>query len=243
VVVLVPTSLILVLSLPLVVATLELSAWAATDHESPQLKEGMVSISEDFGGLRIQDKDSLNATDYYYIQAKFSNPSEEIIYLPKVFYVVSVLDQYGIAHYVDANTYGDQILEGGDISGYSIIWFPQVPGPYTVKTFLVSDWDNPQVISTLTTFQVKVNEKIDVLEEGGSNSRLEVESINTADGTVKIVFNYCDENPPYSHRGGASLRPGDYVSINAVDAYFVGMKDDKAIFRFDANGGSDICLL
>lgn len=209
----------------------------------PYLTERMVSISEDLNGLRIQDKDALNATDYYYIQSKFSNPFEETIYLSKVFYVVSVLDRYGIAHYVDANNYGDQTVESGDISDYAMLWFPQAPGPYTVKTFLVSDWDNPQVISNLTTLQVKVNEKIDELEEGERNNRLEVENINTVDGTVKIVFNYCDENPPYSHRAEASLSRGDHVSINAVDAYFVGIKDDKAIFRFDANGGDDFCLL
>jgi hypothetical protein len=220
-------------------------ALAPTYEESsvPHLTKGIVSISEDFNGFRIQDKDALNATDYYYIQSKFSNPSVETIYLSKVFYTVSVLDQFGIAHYVDANNYGDQIVESGGVSDYSILWFPQAPGPYTVKTFLVSDWDNPHLVSTLATFQAKVNEKIDELEEGESNSRLEVESINTVDGTVKIVFNYCDDNPPYSHRGEASLHIGDHVAINAVDAYFVGIEDEKAIFRFDANGGDDFCLV
>lgn len=241
-VVLVPTSVILVLALPLFLAVLEESAWATT-HGFPYLTEGIVSISEDFGGFRIQDKNSLNATDNYFIQAKFGNASEETVYLSKVFYVVSVLDQYGIAHYVDANTYGDQTVEGGSISGYAILWFPQAPGPYTIKAFLVSDWDNPQIVSTSTTFQVRVNEKIDVLEEGERNSRLEVESINPVDGTVSVVYDYCDDNPPYSHRVEASLSPGDHVAINAVDAYFVGIKDDKAIFRFDANGGEDFCLV
>lgn len=229
--------------------TLPIRAEAAAtndDDNYPYFTGGIVSISKDVRGSKVVDDQALNVTDYYHIHTDYADAakahSKDILF---IFYVVLVTDENGYTDFVDAGPYGN--ITAGIVrwSGYSSsYWVPQTPGEYTVRTFLVSGFDNPQSLSTVATSQVKVKEKIDMLGEGQSNSRLQVENVDLADNSVKISYNFCDESHPYSHRTEATLHLGDHVSINSVNAYLLSIQDDeKAIIKFVANGGSDICLI
>jgi hypothetical protein len=215
-------------------------AWAA-DSGYPYMMEGRGKITTEFEGHK--ESSIVNATDYYYIYTEFSNPAEQPKDLVRVFYVVNVIDSYGYPQYVDANNYGNRTVAGHASSGYALLWNPLVPGNYTIKTFLVSSYDAPQALSSVATFHVNVDEKVDTLGEGESNNRLRVESINKADNSVTIAYDYCDEIIPYMHSTKAALHPGEHVSINSVDAYLADIRGGNATFRFVSNGGSDFCLL
>ncbi|MEP0826801.1 MAG: hypothetical protein HRF40_15120 [Nitrososphaera sp.] len=205
------------------------------------MTEGIGKITDDRDG-NIASK-IVNATDSYIIYSEFRNPAERPVDLEHVFYVVNVIDHEGYSQYVSANNYGNHTVLGRATSGYQLSWKPLVPGNYTIITFLVSNWETPVPLSTTTTFSVNVDEKIDTLREGESNNRLKVESINESNDSVTVVYDYCDDMYPYQHSATATLHPGEYVAINSVDAYLSGIRNDKAIFRFDSNGGSDICLV
>jgi hypothetical protein len=210
------------------------------------LTAGQVSLSKDFNGHEvIEDVAALNATEEYVVRAKFSNLAEEPKTVSNVYNVVLVLDRNGNGVYLGANTYGSQIVGGGNFSEFVLFWTPVEPGEYTIRTFLISDWERPQIASGLATYQVKVNEKIDKLGEGDSNDRLVVESIDEINNSVNIIYNFCDETFPYSHKAEAVLSVGEYVSSNSVDAHFLGLEEGKAVFRFEANGGEfpEVCLV
>lgn len=223
-----------------VVCMLPIAAWASTGGY-PYLTDGKGKITDDFDGNK--ESRTVNATDYYFIYVEFNNPVDQPVDLVRVFHVVNVIDHEGYPHYVGANNYGNHTVEGHATSEYSFFWNPLVPGNYTVETFLVSDYEVPRALTSVTTFQVNVDEKIDVLGEGESNNRLQVESINEADNSVTIAYDYCDEVYPYTHSATITLQPGEYVAINSVDAFLAGIQEGKAIFRFMSNGGSDICLV
>lgn len=132
---------------------------------------------------------------------------------------------------------------GNQSSLFSLPWNPQIAGEYTIRTFLISGLDTPQVLTGVATFNVTVKEKIDKLGEGQENYRLHAESIDSSSNSVKIIYNFCDETPPYIHEATATLYVGDHARINSADAYFLGIEEGKAVFKFLANGGSDVCLI
>lgn len=219
------------------------SGTAQEEDVFPYLTNGQVYISEDFGGGIVRDSQSLNGTDYYFIQSNFMNSDKENKSFSQVYYVVMVLDQDGIAQLADLHTYGEKAWSGNQSSLFSGFYNPQLPGKYTIKTFLISGLDTPQVLTRVATFNVTVKEKIDKLGESQENYRLHVESIDSSNNSVKIDYNFCDEIRPFIHKANATLYVGDHVSINAADAYFMGLEDGKAVFKFVANGGSDACLI
>ncbi|MEO9294204.1 MAG: hypothetical protein ABI347_01225 [Nitrososphaera sp.] len=201
----------------------------------------MGRITDDYEG-KIETK-IVNATDHYFIYSEFRNPAEQPVNLTRVFYVVNVIDDEGYSQFVDGNNYGNHTISSYSTHGYQVHWQPLLPGNYTIITFLVSDWDTPQPLSTATSFRINVGEKVDVLGEGDSNNRLQVESINVVDNTVTIAYDYCDERIPYQHSTTAVLHPGNHVPINSVDAYLTDIRGKEAVFRFVSNGGTDICLI
>jgi hypothetical protein len=216
-------------------------SWATVYHDYPYLTEGTGTITNDFDGH--EESRTVNATDYYYIHTEFSNPAVQPKDLAHVFYIVNVIDSDGYSQYVDANNYGNQTVAGLASSKYTLLWNPLVTGKYTIETFLVSSYDAPQPLSSVTTFHVTVDEKVDTLGEGESNNRLRVERINEADNSVTVAYDYCDDTIPYTHSTKTTLHQGEHVSINSVDAYLAEIRGGNATFRFVSNGGSDICLL
>lgn len=205
------------------------------------MTEGIGKITDDHHGNR--ESRTVNATDYYFIYTEFRNPAEQPVDLVGVHYVVNVIDHEGYSHFVGANLYGNRTISGQANFGFQDAWQPVVPGNYTIIAFLISDWETPQPLSTRASFSVNVDEKIDMLGEGESNNRLEVENINEADNSVTVAYDYCDNIIPYMHSTTATLHPGEFVSINSVDAYLSDIREGQAIFRFASNDGTDVCLL
>ncbi|MGI0015903.1 MAG: hypothetical protein ACREBU_20990 [Nitrososphaera sp.] len=238
---LIPVGLFLVT----LVCSLQASSGFAQEDIFPYLTNGQVFISENFRGHKVRDNQSLNVTDYYFIQTNFINDDQETKSFSQVYFVAMVLDQDGIGHYVDLNTYGEKVWSGNESSLFSIPWFlPQLPGEYTIKTFLISGLDTPQVLTRVATLNVTVNEKIDKLGEGESNSRILVQSINITDNSVHVIETFC-VGSSYHDEVEAILHVGERVSIAAVDVYFLGIEGSKAIFRLEANASweSDVCLI
>lgn len=223
--------------------SLEIRSGVAQEDSFPHLTNGEVFISENFNGDDIRDGHSLNGTDRYYIQTNFVNNDTQAKSFSQVYFVVLIIDQDGIARVADLNTYGEQLWSEGESSLFSLPWNPQLPGKYTIRTVLISGLDTPQILSRVATLDATVIEKIDKLGEGEENYRLRLDKIDASNNTVKIVYNFCDERYPYTHRANATLNVGDHVSINAADAYFLGLEDGKGLFKFVSNGGSDICLV
>ncbi|WP_415283764.1 hypothetical protein [Candidatus Nitrososphaera sp. FF02] len=232
---------LLVILLASIVCVLPIVTWAAAGSGYPYLIDGKGKIMDDFSGNR--ESRTVNATDYYFIYVEFSNPAEQPTDLVRVFHIVNVIDDKGYPHFVDGNNYGNHTVAGHAPSEYSFFWNPLVPGNYTVETFLVSDYETPQALTNVVTFQVNVDEKVAALGEGQSNGRLQVDIVNEADNSATISYDYCDEIPPYMHHTSATLHPGEYVSINSVDAYLAEIRGGIATFKFVTNGGSDFCLL
>jgi hypothetical protein len=105
-----------------------------------------------------------------------------------VFLVVLIIDQDGYAQYADLNTYGGQVLSGRESSYYySLPSNPQIPGAYTIRTFLISNLDSPQILTTVATSHAIIRYKIDKLGEGEENYRLHAESIDSSNNSVKIA--------------------------------------------------------
>ena len=227
----------------ILIGSLGIRQGVAKEDSFPYLTNGQVFISEDFRGHNIRDDQTLNGTDYYYVQSNFINNDTETKSFSQVYFAVMVVDQDDIAHVADLNTYGDQVWSESESSLFSLLWDPQLPGNYTIRTFLISGLDAPQILTSAATLDATVIEKIDKLGEGEANYRLHVDKIDTSNNTVSIVYNFCDERHPYTHKTKATLGVGDHVSINAADAYFLMLEDGKALFKFVSNGGSDICLV
>lgn len=223
------------------IVVLPIAAWATVDSGYPYLVDGKSRITKDFEGLK--DSGVVQATDEYFIHTEFSNPDGQPKDLKSVYYVVNVIDYDRYTHNVDINTYGNRTIEGRAVSNYRIPWVPLVPGNYTIETFLVSNYEVPRALTSVATFQVNVDEKIDALGEGESNNRLRVESINEAENSVTIAYEYCDEVYPYTHGATATLHPGERVAIKSVDAFLSAIQQGKAVFRFTSNGGTDVCLV
>jgi len=202
---------------------------------------GIGKIADDHDGN--MESRIVNVTDYYFIYTELRNPAEQSVDLVHVYYVVNVIDNEGYSHVVGGNNYGNRTVPSHDTYGYQYPWQPHVPGNYTIITFLVSDWETPRPLSTPTSFGVNVSEKVDMLAEGESNNRLRVENINEADNSITIAYDYCDDTIPYMHSTTATLHTGEHVPINSVDAYLTDIQENKAIFRFVSNDGTDICLL
>jgi hypothetical protein len=235
--------LILIILIPSVIICAGIKAVFAVDDEFPYLTNGQAYISKDFHGIDTRNSQTLNATDHYYIQTIFRNADQETRSFPEVYFVVMVTDQDGYAQFVGMNTYGEKVWSANQSNLFSFQWNPQNPGRYTIKSFLISSVDTPQILTSVETFNVTVVDKVDKLGVGEENYRLHVESIDSSNNSVSIVYSYCDETAPYRHNTNATLYARDYVSINAADAYFMGLEDGKAVFRFVTNGGIDACLL
>lgn len=226
-----------------VVFSLQTGSGTAQEDVFPYLTNGQVYVSEDFGGGIVRDSQSVNATDYYYIQTNFINSDKETKSFSQVYFAVQVTDQDGIAHVADLQTYGEKVWSGNQSSLFSAWWNPQFPGNYTIRTFLISGLDTPQILTNMATVNETVRDKIDKLGAGQENYRLHVESIDSSNNSAQIHYDFCDETRPFIHSTNATLYVGDHVSINAADVYFMGLEDGKAVFKFVANGGSDACLI
>lgn len=236
--------LIIILLLSSFLCLLPIDTEATINDDYPSLTDGQVSVSINFSGSRVVDSHSLNATDYYFIHAEFSNLAEETKTILNVFHVVLVVDQNNYTDHVGLGTYGNQTVAGHGSSGFSSFWVPRAPGEYTIRTFLISGLDNPQILSPVATFHVMVKDKIDTLGEGESNDRLLVQSINLTDNSVHVIETFC-VGSSYHDEVEATLHIGEHVSIAAVDAYFLGIEGGKAIFRLEASASweSDYCLI
>jgi hypothetical protein len=226
-----------------VTGSLELGEIQAAADEFPYLMTNAPYISQNFHDTRMLDSQSINATDLYFVETSFRNADQETKSFSEVYFVVMVTDKDGYGESVDIEHYGEKVWSANQSLLFSSWWNPQTPGGYFIKSFLVSDLENPQIITGVRILNVTVVDKIDKLGIGEENYRLHVNSINSSNHSVGIAYTYCDEIEPYMHKTNATLSVGDYASINAADAYLIGIEGDKAVFKFVANGGSDNCLL
>lgn len=220
------------------------SAMATTPEDQfPYVTAGKVTIADSYRDARLQDGTILNVTDYYFVYTQFNNHSQEPQFLRNVYYALMIVDQNGVATDVGFNTYGNRTVHGQGFHDFQLNWVPRAPGEYTIRSFLISGFEKPQILSDVATSQMTVKEKIVVLGEGESNYRLRVENINQTENSVHVIETYC-VGSSYHREVEATLHVGEYVSIAAVDAYFLGIQDDgRAVFRFESNENEDDCLI
>jgi hypothetical protein len=182
-------------------------------------------------------------TDYYEVYTTFKNPSAENRNLESVYYVLMIVDEFDYSASLEMNTYGNRTVAGFGVKDFRMTWIPKEPGDFTIKSFLISGLEHPQILSDVGILNVTVKEKIVVLGEGESDQRLLVDSIEQSKETVTVFSNYCEVNS-YEPRYSANLNVGESFRVKAVDAYFLGIGDDgKAMFRYEANNDEDGCLI
>jgi len=238
---LIQAALILVVS----VCSMQIISSNGQDDSFPYLTSDKVFVSEDPYGNDVVDSQSLKVTNYYYVQTSITNKSPDTKEFPAVYPVVMILDQNDVAQYVGFNNYGGQSWLANRSIVFQVPWFlPQLPGKYTVKTFLISGLENPLVLTRIATLNITVSERIEKLREGQSNERIRVQSINLTDTSVYVTESYC-VGSSYHDEVEANLHVGEHVSIAAVDVYFMGIEDEKAVFELKANSDfeSDGCII
>jgi hypothetical protein len=176
-----------------------------------------------------------NKTDSYIITTEINNDSNE----PKMFrYIAMLTDENDVAQSIFDGSFkvpAKQKTKAGE--GY-YGWSPEDTGKYKIKAFVWSSQYLPlEALAPAQSINIEVTEKIVKLGEGKRDSGLLVKDINLLDGTVAVSYLGCTNSGEQVLE--ETLHIGESVVFLSYDwVYLEGFENDKAIFRFEAVGGT-----